>query len=104
MYKTLLLLCALVITGCTHVPVYRPPIQQGNIITPDMLAKVHTGMTKAQVEDTLGSPVLTNTFDPSRVLYTYTYQPYGFTAKHRKMEMKQITLIFRRDKLAKIEQ
>ena len=104
MYKMIFIVfCTIAIAGCSHLPVYRPPIQQGNVVTQKMLNAVKLGMTKAQVEQRLGPPVLQNIFSPNRSLYTYTFQPYSVSAKGSKMTVKQATLIFDKGKLAEID-
>ena len=99
-----LVFASLLLTACSHLPVYRAPIQQGNVITQDMLKKVHTGMTQQQVEEVIGAPVLRNIFDQNRVQYTYTYQPYSLSQKGSKISIRQVTLLFSKGRLSKIEQ
>jgi outer membrane protein assembly factor BamE len=65
-------------------------IEQGNIITPDMTQRLHTGMTEYQVKKVMGTPVLVNTFSDNRMDYVYTFKP-----GRGKMTEKQITLVFR---------
>jgi len=90
---TTLLLILLSLTGCIR----KMNIEQGNVLTPDMVSKIHTGMTESQVKDVLGTPVLLNTFNDNRVDYIYTMKPgYGT------MEEKYITLIFEHHRLQMI--
>lgn len=55
--------------------VHRMDIEQGNIITQDMLNQLHRGMSRAQVVALMGSPVTQNTFNDNRVDYIYTFKP-----------------------------
>lgn len=84
------------LTSCAFT--HRMDIEQGNILTPDMVSKIHTGMTSAQVKDTLGEPILTNVFDNSRLDYVYTMK-----VGHQKVTEKQITLIMRNDRVSEIK-
>lgn len=51
--------------------VFKFPIQQGNIVTQDMIDKLEPGMTRAQVRFVLGTPLVADTFDQSRWDYLY---------------------------------
>ncbi len=65
----LALLAALFSTGCG---VHRVAIQQGNIITQEMVDQLKPGITREQVAYIMGEPVLRNTFDDDRWDYVYT--------------------------------
>lgn len=70
--------------GCgTLFRVHRLDVQQGNIITKEMMGKLHKGMSSQQVVNVLGQPVLTDLFPGNQLQYVYTWQPgYGkFTEK-----------------------
>ncbi len=99
--KNLLSLCAisLMLTGCALIPVHKIDIEQGNIMTPDMIRQVHVGMTEERVKDILGPPMLSNTFSSNRIDYVYTYKPgYG------KMSETSLTLQFNRGILKDIQE
>jgi len=51
--------------------VYKLNIQQGNIVTQDMLEKLKPGMDKRQVAYIMGNPVLKDTFTTHSWDYTY---------------------------------
>lgn len=51
--------------------VYKLNIQQGNIVTQDMLDKLKPGMDKRQVAYIMGNPVLKDTFTTQFWDYTY---------------------------------
>jgi outer membrane protein assembly factor BamE len=78
--------------------VYRMPVQQGNIVTKDMLDELQIGMSKDQVRYVLGTPLLTDMFHTDRWDYTYTMQR-GSAA----MEKKPLTLFFQDDALIRIQ-
>ncbi len=52
--------------------VHRITIQQGNLVTQDMIDKLKPGMSRKQVAFVLGEPVVKNPFDQSRWDYVYT--------------------------------
>lgn len=78
----LVLLSALSISACS-IPrlqfpgVYKVDIQQGNIITQEMIDQLRPGMTKRQVIFVMGTPLVRDPFDQDRWDYIYSYQPGG---------------------------
>ena len=94
-----------VFAGCRQLPdvptiisPYRIDIQQGNLVTQDMVSKLKPGMTRSQVRFALGSPLVVDPFRTDRWDYVYTLQKQG-----RQFERRQVTVIFDGDKLASIE-
>ncbi|MBK1723580.1 outer membrane protein assembly factor BamE [Thiocystis violacea] len=77
--------------------VYKMTVQQGNIITSEMVDSLELGMTKRQVEFVLGTPLLTDFFHTNRWDYTYTIK-----RGHKEMEQRDLTLYFQDDKLSRI--
>lgn len=72
----LLLACA----GCNtfRFPgVHRLAVQQGNVVTQQMIDRLKPGMTKRQVQFVLGNPVLEDPLDRERWDYVYTFQIVG---------------------------
>lgn len=65
-------LAAVVATSCTLPRVYRLTVQQGNVITQEMVDSLKPGMTHEQVAYVMGEPVIKNPFDQSRWDYVYT--------------------------------
>lgn len=63
--------------ACSFPGVYKINIQQGNIITQEMLDTLKPGMTQKQVHFVLGKPIVENVFNPSLENYVYTYQKAG---------------------------
>jgi outer membrane protein assembly factor BamE len=78
--------------------VYQMTVQQGNIITEEMVDRLQPGMTKSQVRYLLGTPMLEDIFHSNRWDYTYTIR-----RKHQHMEIKRLTLLFKDDALVKVE-
>ncbi len=83
MQKTKLLLTSLTFTGlialagCSFPGVYKIDIQQGNVVTQDMIDQLRPGMTRRQVRFIMGNPLLTDTFHANRWDYLYSIQPGG---------------------------
>ena len=78
--------------------VYKMPIQQGNIVSKDMLDQLRLGMTKDQVRFVLGTPMLMDMFHSNRWDYTYTLK-----VGRQPMETKPLTLFFQDDALVRIQ-
>ena len=101
----LLLLGVWLLAGCKQLPglptvisPYQIDIQQGNVVTQDMISKLRPGMTRAQVRFALGSPLIVDPFRTDRWDYVYMYQKQG-----KDTERRNITVIFDNDKLVRIE-
>jgi outer membrane protein assembly factor BamE len=77
---------------------YRMDIQQGNVITQDMISKLKSGMTRSQVRFVLGSPLIVDPFRTDRWDYVSIYEKQG-----KEVERRRVTVIFENDKLARIE-
>lgn len=77
---------------------YRMDVQQGNLVTQEMVAKLQAGMTRSQVRFVLGTPLLTDVFHPDRWDYIYRYEKAGKMVEHRR-----IVAVFSGDKLLRVE-
>ena len=77
---------------------YRIDVQQGNVVTQEMVAKLQPGMTRSQVRFVLGTPLVTDIFHPNRWDYVYRYESGGRLVEHRR-----IVAIFDGDKLLRVE-
>jgi outer membrane protein assembly factor BamE len=63
---------------------YKVEIVQGNVVTREQAAQVRTGMTRAQLRDVLGSPLLTDVFHADRWDYVFTIRrPGAAPQQHR---------------------
>ncbi|MFC6335462.1 outer membrane protein assembly factor BamE [Pseudomonas sp. CCM 7891] len=67
----------LALAGCSFPGVYKIDIQQGNVVTQDMIDQLRPGMTRRQVRFIMGNPLLTDTFHADRWDYLYSIQPGG---------------------------
>ena len=54
--------------------VYKLSVQQGNVITQEMVDRLEPGMTRNQVEFVMGRPVLQDPFDDDQWVYLYTLE------------------------------
>ncbi|MEX1031913.1 MAG: outer membrane protein assembly factor BamE [Cellvibrionaceae bacterium] len=74
--------------------IYRLQIQQGNIITQEMVDQLEPGMTKRQVNFVLGTPLIMDSFQQNRWDYYYSLRnPEGQTTTER------LTVYFQDDQL-----
>jgi outer membrane protein assembly factor BamE len=104
--KTLMLLILLVValTGCSswnpiaRLHPYRIDIQQGNLVTQDMLDKLKPGMSPSQVRFVLGTPLIVDPFHKERWDYVYTLEKDGTL-----VEKRHITVLFENDKFKGLE-
>lgn len=110
MRPTLLLLAAVAaLGGCSSlqptadkwlgvVTPYRIDIMQGNVVTKELAAQVKPGMSREQVRDLLGSPLLTSAFHADRWDYVFTLRRQGVEPQRR-----SIIATFKDNKLEKLE-
>ena len=77
---------------------YRIPVQQGNVVTQEQVARLKPGMNRLQVRDALGTPLLTDTFHADRWDYIFTLRQPGMP-----MQRRNVVLIFEGDVLKNID-
>ena len=96
----LTLVVLLLLAGCSSVPSfsYKIEIQQGNVITQEMVDKLKPGMTRAQVRFALGSPMISDAFHENRWDYIYRLEQAG-----KLVEQRNLTVFFEDDKLVRID-
>ena len=80
-------LTAALCAACSLPRVYRLSVQQGNVITQEMIDGLKPGMTREQVAYVMGQPVILNPFDDSRWDYVYTLRVPGFVNETVKMSL-----------------
>lgn len=90
----ILMVCATLMAGCA---IHKPDIQQGNVVTPEMLEQLKIGMSSRQVRFIMGSPLLTDPFHPNRWDYIYMLTKPGMNP-----ERKHTVLYFDNDQLSRI--
>ena len=76
---------------------YKLPIQQGNVITQEMVEKLKPGMTKSQVRFVMGTPPITDIFHADRWDYVYSIKDGRKVKDERKL-----ALFFEKDLLARV--
>ena len=96
-----LLAAALTLGGCGSVNgswIYKIDVQQGNVITQDMVDKLKPGMTANQVRYVMGSPSVVDAFHSYRWDYVYSRQVGG-----GKRTQERLSLYFKDGVLASME-
>ncbi len=88
MKKLLIIICVTqtLLMGCA---LHKLDVQQGNVITPEILAQLQVGMSQERVRFLLGSPPITDPFHANRWDYTYTYRE-----KDKQTETSHLVLRF----------
>ena len=77
---------------------YRVEIVQGNVVTSEQAALVKPGLTRAQVRDVLGSPLLTDIFHADRWDYVFTIRRQGAAP-----QLRRVVVRFQGEALASID-
>ena len=76
-----------ILTSCTLPRVYKVTVQQGNVITQQMVDSLKPGMSQEQVAYVMGKPVIKNPFDEDRWDYVYTLRVPGVVSDRMKMSL-----------------
>jgi outer membrane protein assembly factor BamE len=109
------LLAACALAGCSSLPgfsnepasvkgflawiaPYKPDIVQGNVVTTEQIEKVKPGMTRLQVRDVLGTPLVTDPFHAQRWDYVFTMRRQGFEDQRR-----TFVVLFDNDAVQKVD-
>ena len=80
------------------VPPYRIEIQQGNFLSQDTVAQVKPGMSKEQVRQMLGTPLLTDIFHADRWDYLFWREKQG-----GKREQRKLTVFFEDGRVTRLD-
>ena len=81
--------------GPTDLPfIHKIDIQQGNVITQDMVGQLRRGMDKKKILFIMGTPIIKDTFNAHRWDYIYTFMPGGGA-----IERRSVSLVFVNDQL-----
>ena len=90
-------LAVLVLGACSSVPrivsEYRIDVQQGNVLTQDMVAQLRPGLSRDQVRFILGTPMLVDMFHADRWDYVYRLQK----GKTGEVETRRFSVFFDAD-------
>ena len=95
--RLLLVLSIVLLTSCLQI--YSQEIQQGNIVSQDMIDKLKPGMTRSQVRFVLGTPLVSDPFHADRWDYVYFYKKSSGASP----ETRRLTVIFNGDVLTRME-
>lgn len=77
---------------------YKPEVVQGNFVSSEQVAALQPGMTRLQVRDVLGTPLLTSLFHGDRWDYVFTMRRQGVEPQHYR-----VSVFFDGDALARFE-
>lgn len=77
---------------------YKAEVVQGNVITREQAALIKSGMSRAQVRDILGSPMVADIFHESRWDYVFTIHRTGAAVQQRNVIVR-----FEGDRLISID-
>ena len=77
---------------------YKPEVVQGNFVSKEQVAALQPGMSRVQVRDTLGTPLVTSVFHADR-------WDYVFTMRRQRVEPQnfRLTVFFKGDALERFE-
>jgi len=84
---SLMLSAFIALGGCSFPGVYKIDIQQGNVVTQDMIDELRPGMSKAQVRYIMGNPLITDTFHAKRWDYLYSLQTGSGEKSQKRMSL-----------------
>ena len=87
---------AALVSGCSLV--HRIDIQQGNAVAPENFLKIRNGMTRPEVRQLLGTPLLADVFHANRWDFFYRNELGG-----KLVEQNRFTVYFENDKVARVE-
>ena len=93
-FYLLVLTISLLSSACAH----KIDIQQGNVITKEMLDQLKVGMNVRQVMTVLGSPLVVDPFHDNRWDYVYSMK----LGNRNESQFSHVSLIFKENTLAEI--
>ena len=95
--KVVAIISSILISGCSNFGfpgVYKLRIQQGNVVTQQMIDRLKPGMSKSQVRFVLGNPILQDPLTKERWDYVYTIKVSG-----EKLKKQSLSIYFEENKL-----
>jgi outer membrane protein assembly factor BamE len=75
----------LALPACSFLQPYRMPVVQGNVVTREQVAVLRPGMSRIQVREILGTPLLTSVFHAARWDYVFTLKRQGAEPQARRV-------------------
>lgn len=94
----LIVLC-FIVSSC----VYRPDLQQGNLLKIENIDRIEVGMTKSQIRYLLGGPVIGNPYQTDRWDYIYLYQERMSSDPLADDQRYWLVVYFENERVVKIE-
>lgn len=82
-----MLVSVCLLSGCIFPDVYKLDVQQGNIVTQDMLDQLKPGMDQRQVLYVMGTPVLKNPYQEKRWDYLYSLEQDDVVTKRYRVSL-----------------
>jgi outer membrane protein assembly factor BamE len=82
--------------------VYRPDLQQGNLLNIENIDRIQINMTKSQIKYLLGGPVIGTPYEENRWDYIYLYQPRMDTGLDTNSQRYWLIIYFENDRVVKI--
>ena len=83
----------------TFIQPYRPDVQQGNVVTKEMVDQLAPGMSRDQVRFLLGTPALVSVFHQDRWDYVYLLK----RGKGSELQSRRLTVFFKDNRVAHFE-
>ena len=83
----------------SFVQTYRPDVQQGNVVTKEMVDQLAAGMTRDQVRFLLGTPALVSVFHQDRWDYVYLLK----RGKGSEVQLRRMTVYFKDNRVEHVE-
>ena len=101
--------CLTAVVGCSSldsasnrlasaVTPYRANVVQGNFVSREQVEALQPGMSRQQVRDILGTPLVTSLFHAERWEYVFTIQRPG-----QEIETRKLTVFFQGDQLQRFD-
>ena len=81
-----------------HFGLYKPEVVQGNFVSREQRQALRLGMSRAQVRDILGTPLVSSLFHADRWDYVFTIRRQGVAPQNFKLSVQ-----FKADALSQID-
>ncbi len=78
---------------------YRPDVQQGNVVTKEMVEQLAAGMTRDQVRFLMGTPALVSVFHQDRWDYVYLLK----RGRGSEVQLRRVTVFFKENRVERFE-
>ena len=92
MKNIILLSLITLLSACSN---YKLEVQQGNLVTQEMISQLQRGMSKQEVQSLIGTPLLKDSFSSNR-------WDYVFYQKNNSKQSRNIVLYFKDNQLISI--